>query len=55
VKPVICFMWVYRLGEQWGLCCQEVKVGRLLKLLMLLRLSYLTLNTFGQSLHNGIL
>jgi hypothetical protein len=51
---MVSFEHVCRLGKPWGLGCQEVKVGGLLMFLMLLQLSYLTLNTFCQSLRDGI-
>jgi hypothetical protein len=54
-KPVISFKRVCRLGELWGLGCQEVKIRGHLRLLMLLWLYYLTFTNLYQSLHDGIL
>jgi hypothetical protein len=42
-KPVISLKRVYRLDEHWRVCCQEVEVGGLLRLLVLLQTSCLTL------------
>jgi hypothetical protein len=42
-KPVVSFEWVCHLGEFWRVCCQEVEVGGLWRLLMLFRTSCLTL------------
>jgi hypothetical protein len=54
-KTVVSFKQVFHLGELWRVCCQEVEVGGLLRLLTLLRTSLLTLINVWQSLHDGIL
>jgi hypothetical protein len=54
-KSVISFKRIYRHDEHWMVSCQEVKVEGILRLLMVLRTSILTLINFCQSLHDDIL
>jgi hypothetical protein len=37
LKANVSFKWIHRLSKLWRLCCQEVKVGGFLRLLMRLR------------------
>jgi hypothetical protein len=54
-NPVISFKRICRLGEHWRLCWQEVEVGGILGLLMLLWMSCLMFTNFCQSMHDDIL
>jgi hypothetical protein len=54
-KLVVSFKRVCRLDKHWRVCCQDVEVGGILRLLMVLRMSYLTFTNFCQPLHDGIL
>jgi hypothetical protein len=54
MNPMISFKRVYHLVELWQLGCQEVNIGGLLSLLVMLWLSYLALIDRGQRLHNDI-
>jgi hypothetical protein len=53
-KPVIIFKRICRLSEHWRMCCQEVEVGELLRLLMVLQTSCLTHIDGCQPLYDGI-
>jgi hypothetical protein len=53
-KPMVSFKRIRHLDKFWRLCCQEVKVGGLLRLLMRLWLSCLALINCYQLLHDGI-
>jgi hypothetical protein len=54
-KPVASLKWVYCLGKHLRVQCPEVEVGGILRLLVVLRASYLVLINFYQPLHGDIL
>jgi hypothetical protein len=53
-KLVFSFNLIYHLSEHWWVCCSEVEVGGLLRLLVMLRTSFLMLIDIYQPLHDGI-
>jgi hypothetical protein len=54
-KPMVSLEWVCRLGEHPRVCCQEIEVGGILRLLLVLGTSCLALINICQPLHDGIL
>jgi hypothetical protein len=42
-KPIVSLEQVYRLGKHRRVCCQEIEVGGILRLLVVLRMSCLAL------------